>query len=145
MRGGHVVARTNPTYRFLIADDDAQFRSVLVELFRPYFELVEAECGEQAVELLGKIEVHLCILDMNMHVLTGLDTVRCVKSHNQQTPCILITASANEQLRQEAGEAEVYSVLSKPVRRQELIQTVSSAIEEVYRDREIHARLGQLS
>lgn len=136
-----MVASTHRAYRFMIVDDDAQFRSVLSELFRPYFDLVEAECGEQAVELLQNIEVHLCILDMNMHVMTGLETAKIVKSRNQQTPCILITANVTEGLRREAGDAEVYSVLAKPVGRRELIHTVSSAIEEVYRDEDIQSRL----
>lgn len=136
-----MVASADRSYRFMIVDDDAQFRGVLAELFRPYFELVEAECGEHAVELLKKIDVHLCILDMNMHVMTGLETAKVVKKQNQKTPCILITANVTERLKREAGDAEVYSVLAKPVCRRDLIHTVSSAIKDVYRDGDIQSRL----
>lgn len=137
-----VNARSQNPYQLLIADDDAGFRNVLKELFNPYFELYEAESGEEAIELVEQFQVDLVLLDMHMDVLTGLEAVRIMKQINAILPCILITADATDELRQDASEANAFEVLSKPFKRQELVSTVSDALLETYDDPEIPSWLG---
>jgi len=121
----------------LIADDDLQFREVLRAIFEPRFELVEAGSGEEAIDIVQQREVDLVLLDMHMEILTGLETLRIVKSLDAVLPCIIITADATENLRRDAEQASAYSVLSKPVTRVEVVQTVSNAIGQTYDDPEI--------
>jgi len=137
-----VNARSQAPYQLLIADDDAGFRNVLKELFNPYFELFEAESGEEAVELVEQFQVDLVLLDMHMDVLTGLEAVRIMKQINAILPCILITADATDELRQDASDADAFEVLSKPFKRQELVSTVSHALLETYHDPDIPFWLG---
>lgn len=124
-------------YELLIADDDLQFREVLRAIFEPRFELVEAGSGEEAIDIVQQREVDLVLLDMHMEILTGLETLRIVKSLDAVLPCIIITADATENLRRDAEQASAYSVLSKPVTRVEVVQTVSNAIGQTYDDPEI--------
>ena len=137
-----MVAKAFQVYELLICDDDPRFRETLRMLFEPYFQLIEARCGEEAIDLLRDHPVDLVLLDMHMAVLTGLETLRIVKSILTQLPCILITADATDELRQAAAEAEAFSVLRKPVARRELVQTVAGALELAYNDREIGHWLG---
>lgn len=137
-----VNAKSQSPYQLLIADDDAGFRDVLKELLDPYFQLFEAESGEEAVELVEQIQVDIVLLDMHMDVLTGLETVRIMKQMNEILPCILITADATDELRQDASAANAYDVLSKPVKRQELVSTVSHALLDTYHDPDIPSWLG---
>ncbi len=137
-----VNPRSQTPYQLLIADDDAGFRNVLKELFTPYFELYEAESGEEAIELVEQFQVDLVLLDMHMDVLTGLEAVRIMKQINAILPCILITADATDELRQDACAADAFEVLSKPFKRQELVSTVSDALLETYDDPEIPSWLG---
>ncbi len=127
-----VAPRDN--YHLLIADDDAGFREVLRDIFLPHFELVEAQSGEEAIEVVGSWRVDIALLDMNMDVLTGIDTIRALKSMYETAPCILITANANDDVRRDATEADAFDVLKKPVTKDELLGTVSSAIETAYHD-----------
>lgn len=121
-------------YQLLIADDDDGFREVLRAIFEPWFALVEAHSGEEALQILHAHRVDLLVLDMHMHELTGLETIRIVKQVNAMLPCILVTSDASDELRQEARAADAWSVLAKPVRKTELLQTVSTAIGTAYRD-----------
>jgi len=130
------VIRTKP-YRLLIADDDESFRDVLRSIFEPYFALLEAVSGEDAVGIVRHARVDLLVLDMHMDELTGLQTIRLVKEFDAQLPCILVTADATDELRHEAAAANAWSVLAKPVRKRELLTTVSTAIESVYGDNEL--------
>ncbi len=137
-----VIAKSQTPYQLLIADDDAGFRSILKELLAPYFQLFEAKSGEEAVELVEQIQVDIVLLDMHMDVLTGLEAVRMMKQINAILPCILITADATDELREDASAANAYEVLSKPFKRQELVSTVSHALLDTYHDPDIPSWLG---
>lgn len=125
------LVRPQP-FQLLIADDDAQFREVLRTLLEPFFTLLEACSGEEAISIVEGQHVDLLLLDMNMDRLTGLETIQIVKMIEPQAPCILITADATEQLVREATEADAFSVLKKPVRKFDLLQTVESAMVSAY-------------
>ena len=127
-----MTAVGHKSYELLITDDDPGFRAALREVLEPYFQLMEASSGEEAIDIVRRHPVDILLLDMHMHRLTGLETLRVVKSLLVWLPCILITADATEELQKEAAEAQAYSVLRKPVTRRELVTTVSSALTQTY-------------
>jgi CheY-like chemotaxis protein len=127
------MRRTKP-YHLLLADDDARFRDVLRTLLEPWFELVEASSGERAVEIVENRQIDLLLLDMHMEELTGIETVEIVKRIDSRLPCILVTGDATDEVVEKASEADIWSVLSKPVRRQDLMETVSAAMDNFYDD-----------
>ncbi len=132
-----VRRRGNRPYELLIADDDTYFRQALRSIFEPRFDLVEAGSGEEAIDIVQERQVDLVLLDMHMEVLTGLETLRIVKSLHSLIPCIIITADATDDLRKDAQEAEAFSVLAKPVTKIEVVTLVSHAIGETYNDPDI--------
>lgn len=138
------MTRTRP-YHLLIADDDADFREVLRSIFEPWFALLEAVSGEQAVEIVEGERVDLIVLDMNMDRLTGLETIRIVKQIDQRLPCILVTGDFDEQLQSEALQADAWSVLPKPVRKRELLRTVSLAIDSTYGDPDVFSGFASMN
>lgn len=129
-----MVVKVDKPFQMLIADDDAGFRASLCELFagRESVCTLDVESGEAAIEVAETQRVDIVLLDMHMHVLTGIETLRVLKSMNDQLPCILITGSLSEDVQRDANEAAAYSVLGKPVRRDELVSTVSHALIETY-------------
>lgn len=128
------MAVQQESFRLLIADDDAQFREVLRTLLEPFFTLLEASSGEEAIDIVGDERVDLLLLDMHMERLTGIETIQMVKIIVPLTPCILITADATEELVREATDAAAYSVLKKPVRKADLLHTVDSAMVAAYQN-----------
>lgn len=118
----------------MIADDDPDFRETLRLVLEPFLSTVEARSGEEAIDILQQRSVDIVLIDMHMHVLTGLETVRIVKQFYAVIPCILITADATDELRRAAQSAAAYSVLKKPVTRRELVDTVSTALLSTYGD-----------
>ncbi|HEY0983139.1 response regulator, partial [Schlesneria sp.] len=101
-------------YQLLIADDDDAFRSTLCEIFEPFFRLIEAESGEEALERAAHEKVHLALFDMHMQCLTGLEALRRLKEIHTLAPCILITGDYSAELCYHAAEAQAFSVLKKP-------------------------------
>lgn len=117
-----------------MADDDPGFREVLRAICEPFFSCIEAESGEEALEIFESERVDLLLIDMHMQLLTGLETVRILKQQNVLIPCILITADFDDRLCQDAIAAKAYSVLRKPVKRRDLLSTVSTALVDTYDD-----------
>lgn len=128
------MVSNNRPYQLLFADDDRAFRETLRMLFSPHFEMIEACSGEEAIELAGRISFDLVLLDMHMEELTGLETLRVIKTIHVEAPCILITGDATTELEAEATDDGAYSVLKKPVRKAELITTISTALQDAYDD-----------
>ena len=132
-----MVAKRIRPYELLLADDDAEFRRTLRLVLEPHVDLCEAACGEEAVEIVRTRSVDLVLLDMHMQALSGLDTLRLVKSLRATLPCIIITASFTDELRKLAAQADAFSVLKKPVTRRLLLSTVSRALEAAYDDPDV--------
>ena len=116
----------------LITDDDRDFRETLRGLFEPRFRTLLASDGEEALDIVRSQEVHLVLLDMHMPKLTGLETLQRVKQFKSRLPCILLSAGLDEVIIQQAQLAEAFSVLAKPVSRQQVTSAVEAALKRVY-------------
>jgi len=121
-------------FQLLIADDDSRFRESLRELLEPAFELVEVECGEDALVVVESQHIDLILMDVHMLVMTGIETLQTMREHEIVLPCILITGNPSTEIIEEAEKANAYSVLTKPVKRADIVGTVSEAMETTYDD-----------
>lgn len=120
-------------YSILIADDDPQCRESLRDIISPIgYPTLVAEDGESALEMLESHPVHLFLCDMYMRALNGLETVTLARRIISELPCILVTASSDDQLVRKAMEVKVYSIVNKPVNRHELVFTLQRALRKTY-------------
>lgn len=129
-----MVTSTRQEFQLLITDDNAAFRQVLREVLedRPFLILHEAESGEEAVYVVQRQRIDIVLLDMHMHMMTGIETMRELKRMDFTRPCILITSDTSDDVKRDAREADAFSVLKKPVPRRELVKTVSDALVTAY-------------
>ncbi len=117
----------------LITDDDRDFRETLRGVLEPRgFRTLQAADGEEALNIVCREEVHVVLLDMHMPRLTGLETLERVRQLKLKLPCILLSAGLDELLVRQAKLAEAFSVLAKPVTRQQLTNTVHQAFALIY-------------
>lgn len=123
-------------YRFtvLIADDDRGIRETLGEVLdKQGFRTVLAADGNQAVELVQVDLVHLILFDMNMPRLTGLEALAVIRQTlDKILPAVLMTADATNDLIRRAFQAQVFSVIPKPVNTNIVLHTLSKALAKVY-------------
>jgi CheY-like chemotaxis protein len=118
----------------LITDDDRDFRETLCGVFEPHgFRTYTAADGAEALDVVGREEVHLALFDMHMPRLSGLDAIRHLKQQlHSPLPCILISAEADERLIAEARAVQAFDVLKKPVTRDGVIAVVFNALRTAY-------------
>ena len=129
-----MTATADKNYNILIADDDSECREALRQIMEPQgFHIFLASCGEEAIDIVRGAVVHLVLLDMHMPTLTGLETLSIVRQEvHVSLPCILITGDATDNLMRQAAQAQVYSVIPKPVSRHVVLYTVVRALGQVY-------------
>jgi len=101
----------------LVTDDDPGCRDSLCSVFEDEgYETFGAGSGREAVEIIQRQLIHLLILDMHMPDLSGLETLRLIRTISRRLlPTIFITADQSESLRREALRAEACSVVPKPI------------------------------
>jgi diguanylate cyclase (GGDEF)-like protein len=108
--------RSNP--RLLVVDDVADNRAVLARRFqRRNFEIVEAEGGIKALELIDSGSYDAVLLDVMMPDLSGLEVLRRIRlSRSQESlPVIMVTANGQSADIVEALELGANDYVSKPV------------------------------
>lgn len=118
--------------RVLIADDDAEMRTVVADtLEADGYRVRAASSGRAFLDAIASIHegqnamdgVDLVVLDNRMPGMTGLEALRRLRQTDCTTPAILMTAYPAAQVEVEAIGMDA-TVLSKPFTRAELSRTV---------------------
>ena len=112
-----VSAILNPTV--LVAEDSTDTRIMLKRAFElKGYRVFEAEDGAQALEVARRYRPSLIVIDLNMPVLDGLETVRNfrqLEGNGDHIPIVAITAYDVYGMEEAALETGCNSYLSKPL------------------------------
>src|SRR3989304_1418103 len=84
--------------RLVVVDDHALFRSGLISLLRgmPEFQVVgEAANGGEALEVVQKLKPDVVLLDVNMPVMGGVETVKYLKE-KEDCRIVMLTISKSD-------------------------------------------------
>lgn len=109
--------------RILIADDEPFIRQLLsVTLLG--FEIVVADSGTRALELVNDLRPEVVLLDIMMPGMTGVGVLEAIRSNPeiQHIPVILLTGEHH--MRDEALAAGATEFLEKPFRPFALIDLI---------------------
>ena len=112
----------------LVVDDEIVIRRVLRRLLEKQgHEVLEAEDGLQALELMEGKEVQLAIVDLMMPRMDGFELLRELERSHPETAAIVISGVHN-QLADAAERFDVLAALGKPFELDELDSTIRSAV-----------------
>ena len=84
--------------KVLVLEDEASIRSfIVINLQRAGYEVVEAECGEEALQKLQENpDTKLCLLDIMLPDIDGFEVCRRIRMSNAQVGIIMLTARTQE-------------------------------------------------
>jgi two-component system, NtrC family, response regulator PilR len=101
--------------RILVVDDEQSMRELLaIVLRREGYDVMLADNGHAAVELLEREPVDVLISDINMPDMSGVEVLRAAKKVDQDILGIMITAFASTETAIEAMRLGACDYLSKP-------------------------------
>lgn len=115
--------------RVLVVDDSEVIRELIaVNLELEGLEVMCAESGERALEIIKQIRPHVVTLDVMMPGLDGFETAQRLRDDpdTQHIPIVMVTgrSQASDVVRGEVAGVEAY--LSKPFEPAELVSVVRS-------------------
>jgi putative two-component system response regulator len=119
--------------KILVVDDHAASRMTAVALLAVEgYEVVEAESGVMALELVTRSQPDLILLDVMMPGMDGFEVCRQLKQEEQTRliPVIFITALNDRRSRIRGIEAGGDDFLTKPFDRLELAARVKSLVRQ---------------
>lgn len=111
-------AQKEPPARLLVVDDNALNRDMLSRrLRRRDYEVLVAEDGEMALEMLKNERIDLVLLDWMMPGLSGIDVLARIRATTSQVelPVIMATAKTEADDIVEALKAEANDYVTKPL------------------------------
>lgn len=83
-------------YNILICDDERDIVNALkIYLYDANYKLFEAYDGREALEVIGKEDIHLVLLDIMMPELDGISTMVKIRE-TSNVPVILLTAKSED-------------------------------------------------
>jgi two-component system chemotaxis response regulator CheY len=102
----------------LVVDDFSTMRRIVRNVLREldFKNILEADDGTSAVEVLQTQKVDLIVSDWNMPKMTGLELLKFVRSNDKTKgiPFLMVTAEAQKENIVEAVKAKVSNYIVKP-------------------------------
>src|SRR5688572_20357904 len=120
------------TPHLLFVDDEAALRTLMAErLAERGFEVVQADSGEKALELLDQFAFDILITDLRM---PGVDGMRVIEAARERYPGIVAIVISGYGTLKDAVDATkrgASDFIAKPFQFDELLQKVTKALEEL--------------
>lgn len=117
--------------RVLIVDDEEPLLMVLKEeLSREGFDVTTASNGREGIEALEKKAFDVCLLDMNMPYLNGLEMLNRASQQAIPTEIIVLTAYATVQTAIESIRLGAYDYVTKPCNLERITLLIRKAYEK---------------
>ena len=115
--------------KILVVDDESRMRKLIKDfLLKSGYEVIEAENGEEAVDLFLKHkDIALIILDVMMPKMDGWEVCREIRK-NSKVPIIMLTAKSGEADELRGFELGVDEYISKPFSPKILVARVEAVL-----------------
>lgn len=129
--------------KILVVDDESRMRKLVKDfLVRKNYDVIEAENGEQAVDLFfSKKDIALVILDVMMPKLDGWQVCREIRQYSG-VPIIMLTAKSDEKDELLGFELGVDEYISKPFSPKILVARVEAVLRRTTTSEEEQIEVG---
>ncbi len=125
------------SYKILIVDDEPENLRALERLFRQHYEVLTANSGALALEVLRENDVALLITDQRMPGMTGIELLTSTVALRPRMVRLILTGYTDVDALVEAINCgQVYRYITKPWSNEELRLTVRRALEHFEANKE---------
>lgn len=136
------------TARILLVDDEIAHLKTLEKLFaKEGYEVLSAEGGTSALEILRQEPVNLVITDLMMPDLGGMELLKLIKTIRPECEVILMTAFGTVERAVQGMKEGAYDFITKPIKRATIVKSAAQALERqalVAENRVLKAQIAEL-
>ena len=128
-----IIQNTELKEKVLVIEDNMELRKYLVDYLSDYYKVYDAENGEEGLKICRQIKPILCVADVMMPVMDGLEFCKELKNDEfiSHIPVVLLTALAENTDKVKGYETGADGYLVKPFE-PSLLKTV---IENIIKSR----------
>lgn len=113
-------------------DNSITLKTIAFTLIKSGYQVLQAEDGDQGIEILQNDKVDVVITDINMPYTKGLELVRYINTQlKTKIPVIIISGITLDETKDHAMELGAAGYLTKPFDPHVLLQLVQSAVEKI--------------
>lgn len=121
----------NEKIRILVVDDEKVVRDGCHRVLAgEKYDVITAENGQQALEILSKDSVDLLLLDLKMPVMSGEEVLDVTSARYPDIPVIIITGHGTVDTAVECMKKGAYDFITKPFQIEEFRLTITRAAEK---------------
>jgi two-component system sensor histidine kinase/response regulator len=138
------VAEPRPVV--LVVDDDDMIRRLVRLALCQRFTVLEASSAIEAIDMVGRLDVEVVIIDVMMPGMTGIEACPVLKAKALgPLPVLLLTALDDQENLNRGLEGGADDYLTKPFDRQELVLRVHNFVRMRRQEQLIRKQLESLS
>jgi two-component system response regulator YesN len=130
--------------RVLVVDDEHLIRSSLckkiTELGPQFIVSGTAENGKEALEWLETYYADICVTDVSMPLMNGLDLIELVKRRFPWMHCVIVSSYDDFNYVRQALQHGAIDYILKPIEQETLAEAMLKAADRLRREREDRAR-----
>jgi CheY-like chemotaxis protein len=122
----------------LLVDDEAHIRKFISLLLRHLgvSRIMEAPNGAEALEVYKRESPDLVMLDVNMPIMDGIETLRALKQLNPDAVVVMLTSLANRQTIDEAVALGAANYIRKDAPPEEIGRALADTIDSCFESEE---------
>ena len=125
-------------FKILVIDDEPILRESLeVALSAAGYEVMTARTGEEGLELFGRENPDLLLLDHWLPGINGDEVLRQIKGKNPEVPVIIMTAQGSIELAVNLMKMGAYDFLVKPFELDQIEALIQKGLERVRLKKEV--------
>src|SRR6267142_1316004 len=119
-------------FHVLVVDDDTDVRGLLAAVLENdgTAKVTEAASGAEAMNILGREEFDVAVVDLQLPDHSGLEVLRWARAAEIDTELIVLTGHADVESAVEAMRLGAYDFITKPCKNAELREVVAKAFEK---------------
>jgi signal transduction histidine kinase len=113
----------------LVVDDEEIIRELCGRALKDY-NVLQAENGQDALDILEQRQVDLILVDVMMPVMNGLDLLQNVKERDPDQLVVVMTGYADKEIILRALKADADDYIHKPINLLQLKSSIDKALEK---------------
>lgn len=116
----------------LVVEDDKNTRRLTMARLAPYYQVVPAKDGEEALSVFFSRHIDLVVADVMMPGMDGYELVRTLRGYKKEVPVILLTAKSAFLDKKEGFRSGTDDYMTKPVDYEELLWRIEALLRRAH-------------
>lgn len=121
--------------KILVTDDSKMARKMVIKTLQDAlndknYEVLEAQNGQESVDLYKEHNPNIVFMDLTMSVMDGFEALKQIKEFNENAKVVVISADIQKQAMDKVRELGALNFVKKPIDLKKMEQILNSIISK---------------